>query len=402
MKTRILKVLAVLACVAILAGACLPARADTLPYYASGIDYALVSGTAKLNLRSGPGVEYEWIGAAAEGTWVLVTGESGNWYSVYLPDTQQTGYMSKNFLKTGPDSSAAGSTVVVSNPKATQFLNLRQYPDLNAPVLGIYYNGATFRLLSSEVNGWYQVEGYGMTGYFRREYVRVSGASGQSAYVRAANGGKVNLRSAPTYSGSTVLKQLPSGTAVTVLVSSSAAGSFWKISCQGTTGYMDSSFLTATNPAPVPYVPPYVPVPDIQPAAQGTATVNNPKSTQYLNLRAQPSTSAQVIAQYKNGVRFEVIEPGETWTKVYGAASGNIGYFMTRYLKLTGVSSSPTKRVQNGTSYVNLRSRPSKTGGTVYQKVPSGAVVTILTPGDEWTQVRYNGKTGYMMTYFLK
>ena len=41
-------------------------------------------------------------------------------------------------------------------------------------------------------------------------------------------------------------------------------------------------------------------------------------------------------------------------------------------------------------------------GGSVYAQVPSGATVTVLIPGDDWTQVRYKGTVGYMMTYFLK
>ncbi|MBQ6804691.1 MAG: SH3 domain-containing protein, partial [Clostridia bacterium] len=49
-----------------------------------------------------------------------------------------------------------------------------------------------------------------------------------------------------------------------------------------------------------------------------------------------------------------------------------------------------------------LRSAPSKETGAVYQRVYSGATVTVLTPGDEWTQVRYGNTVGYMMTWFLK
>ena len=402
MKQRIIKIAAALLCAVMITAASVPALAD-YPSIAVAADYALVTGTASLNLRSGPGTEYEWLGSVAEGGWVLTTGESGNWYSVYLPDTQQTGYMSKNFLKKSNDSGSGGvTTVVVNNPKPTQFLNLRQYPSLNAPVLGIYYNGAAFRLISATGDGWYQVEGNGQTGYFRQEYVKVSGtAGGQTAYVKTPNGGKVNLRSAPTYHGSMVIQQIANGSAVSVILSSSKAGSFWKVQYQGTVGFIDSSFLSASGSAPV--TPPVTPsYPSVKPATKGTAVVNNPKATQFLNLREQPSTNAKVIAQYKNGIKFEVIEPGEIWTKVYGSASGNIGYFMTKYLKLTGVSPSPTKQVQNGSSYVNLRSAPSKATGQVYVQVPSGATVTVLTPGDEWTQVRYGSRTGYMMTAFLK
>lgn len=372
----------------LLCGTPLAAQADIVA------DYAVVTGTDNLNLRQGPGSEYGWLGSAPRGAWVRLLGESGNWYYVVIVNSGLTGYMSKNFLVTAGTEDT--STGVVSNPVSTQFLNLRQYPSLTAPVLGIYYNGATFRVLSA-ITGWYQVEIDGITGYFRQEFVRVGSGStgGTVAYVKSPNSGKVNLRSAPTYDGSSIVGQFAAGTQARVLLKGQ---DFWKVSVNGLTGYMDSAFLTASSSiAPAPTASPVNP----RPATQGYAIVSNPKSTQYLNLRAQPSTSAKVIAQYKNGIRFEVVAPGETWCKVYGSASGNTGYIMTKYLKLYNVSSF-VKTVQNGSTYVNLRSAPSKSSGTVYQRVYSGAQVTVLTPGDEWTQVRYGSIVGYMMTCFLK
>ena len=142
-------------------------------------------------------------------------------------------------------------------------------------------------------------------------------------------------------------------------------------------------------------------MPAAKPKTKGYAYVNNPIATQVLNLRQEASTSSKVIAQYKNGVRFHVIAPGETWCKVYGSATGNIGYMMTRYLTLKNTDSI-YKTIQNGNTYVNFRSKPSKTGSTIYQRLFTGTPVTVLTPGDDWTQVRYNGQTGYVMTQFLQ
>lgn len=399
MKRCLNKILLLAACLCLALSAAAPAQAEpTANYTNMGIyDYALVSGTDSLNLRSGPGTEYQWLGSLAAGNWVGVMGESGNWYHVYVLKTGQFGYMSKNFLKRGNGGSGGSTTGVVSNPIPTQFLNLRSYPSYSAPVLGVFYNGATFTLLSATGDGWYQVQISGMTGYFRKEYVRLNGG-GQTAYVRSGNGGKVNLRSAPTYNGSTILGQYAPGTQVSVVLSSPLAGSFWKININGAAGYMDSTYLSTSSP--VYPVDPVYPIPGPAPVTHGTAVVKNPKASQKLNLRAQPSTSAKIIAQYGNGVKFQVIQAGETWTKVYGSASGNIGYFMTKYLTLSGVSY--MKTVKNGNSYVNLRSSPKKTAGNVYTKVPSGATVTVLIPGDEWTKVRYNGTVGYMMTGFLK
>ena len=87
---------------------------------------------------------------------------------------------------------------------------------------------------------------------------------------------------------------------------------------------------------------------------------------------------------------------------MYGKASGNIGYVMTEYVTLYGVPSTPVKTVQNGNTFVNLRSAPSKVNGAVYEKLYSGNQVIVLTPGDEWTQVRYGNTVGYMMSNFLK
>ena len=371
-------------------------------------DYALVSGTSRVNLRAGPGVNYEVINAVDENTWVGVTGEWGDWCSIYVPKTRQAGYMSANYLKRGDQSPApVSASGVVSNPKSTQFLNLRAYPSYDAQVLGIFYNGTPFTVLSSSSDGWIQVLVNNQVGYFRKEFVRLSGASGSVYYIQSSNGGKVNLRTAPFLNGSSIIGQYPAGTQVSVLLSSPVQDAYWKVSVNGAAGYMDSRYLAASsggNPYPVNPggVYPSPSTPSVRPKALGYATVNNPKATQYLNLRQQPSQSARVIAQYRNGVRFEVLAPGAVWTKVYGTATGNIGYFMTKYLKLSGVSSSPSKSVSNGSSFVNLRSAPSKVNGQVYTRVPSGSTVTVLIPGDEWTKVRYGSTEGYMMTCFLK
>ncbi|MBQ4076024.1 MAG: SH3 domain-containing protein [Clostridia bacterium] len=411
MKKRLGKSIFALLCCLCLACSCMPALATSFngSYSYYNTDYAVVTGTSYLNLRQGPGTDSAWLGRANENDWVRVQGEVGNWYYVTIVESNLSGYMSKNFLTLAAaapsvpsvPSAGNGTMGVVTNPKPTQFLNLRQYPSYDAPVLGIFYNGAVCQILAA-FDGWYQVIINGQTGYFRQEFVTVSNNSSsssgsQTATIHTLNGGKLNLRNAPTYKGSSIIAQIPNGRQVTVLLKGNY---FWKVQVDGKTGYMDCSFLTEKIGSGTSSPTPNLPV--TKPVTNGYAIVNNPKPTQFLNLREQASTSSKVIAQYKNGIRFEIIEPGETWCKVYGSATGNIGYMMTKYLTLYGVSSSPTKVVQNGNTYVNLRSAPSKQTGNVYNKLYSGSVVVVLTPGEEWTQVRYGNTVGYMMTVFLK
>ena len=52
-------------------------------------------------------------------------------------------------------------------------------------------------------------------------------------------------------------------------------------------------------------------------------------------------------------------------------------------------------------SYVKMRANPS-TGCRLYDEVPIGAQVTIVTQGYEWTRINYGRRKGwYMMTKFL-
>lgn len=49
---------------------------------------------------------------------------------------------------------------------------------------------------------------------------------------------------------------------------------------------------------------------------------------------------------------------------------------------------------------VNLRTRPSKSAALV-DRVPRGEKVEVLEHGDEWSKIRWNRKTGWMMDAFL-
>ncbi len=387
----------------ILMALCLALLLSTCPASAASYgDFAIVTGSGTLNLRQGPGTEFDRLYTAKRNDWVMILGESGNWYQVMVMDNGKVGYMSKNYLSSANETTTGGQTTgVVSNPVATQYLNLRQYPSLSAPVLGIYYNGATFTVLSS-VDNWYQVNIYGKTGYFMKNYVTVTSPSAQkTAVISAPNSGKTNLRSAPSMTDSTILSQYPNGTKVQVLLE---GNKFWRVSVNGKVGYMDKSLLkysasSATGSTSSGNTG--TPAPAQKPTTKGYAYVNNPIATQVLNLREQASATSRVIAQYKNGVRFQVISPGEVWTKVYGSATGNVGYMMTKYLTLNGTAST-IKTIQNGSTYVNFRSAPSVSASTVYARLYTGTPITVLTPGDQWTQIRYNGQTGYVMTQFLK
>jgi uncharacterized protein YgiM (DUF1202 family) len=97
-----------------------------------------------------------------------------------------------------------------------------------------------------------------------------------------------------------------------------------------------------------------------------------------------------------------LLERGKEWCRVRTQA-GVVGYMMSRYLKIPGSEHVPVMTVNHPQrTFVNLRSLPDMNTGSVLQRIAHGAQVTVVAPGDAWVKVKYNGQTGYVVSYFLK
>jgi len=361
--------------------------------------FGVISGTNNLNLRSQGSSSSSWLGSYPRGTWVRIIGSQNNFYQVVLPDGS-TGYMSKNYIDTTGDVWQTRRVAVVTNQNGGAFLNLRQQPNYNATVLGILYNGVPL-LITGDYNGWYQVELNGQIGYVRQEYVTVqnSVASSKVATIKTPNNSALNLRTGPG-TQYPIQRQFYGDQYVMVLAEGNG---WWRVAATDGygfhVGFMDSSFLTAgLNSAK-----------DVAArdgggaAGNGYAVVNNPRSTQTLNLRMYSSTASQAIAQLRNGTRLWVDEQGTEWCRVTVQSTGQSGYVMTKYIKLNNLPNKPTRKVVHPSgSYVNLRATPDLAYGQVLARVPSARQVTILVPGSDWCKVSYNGTTGYMLSCFLQ
>ncbi len=397
-------------CVAILllTGAALPLTAAAMPI--EGV-YAYVVNTSWLNIRSGPGLGYDVLGQALRGEAVqILSYESGStWVSARIVSSGIVGFMDSTYLAGSPAASTPPPVLptdlpiipmisppinmraVVKNPVATQFLNLRQYASYSAPVLGIYYNGTQMTVLN-ETDGWYYVQmDSGLRGYFRREFVSFdidSSGSGHPSIIDTAvitsSGGRVNVRQGPGYHYTVIASYYP-GKVVSVYAK---PGTFWQVSVDGLIGYIDRNFLRSTGGGG-----------SGGGSGTGNATV---KGSGRLNLRAQPNSSARVISQYAPGTSVKVTAQGLDWCAVTIPSTGAKGYFMTKYLRLSGLPEIPTKVVKNNGSYVNLRGGASQSAG-VTVRVPHNSVVTILSPpSGGWSRVKFGMVTGYMMSSFLK
>jgi uncharacterized protein YgiM (DUF1202 family) len=165
--------------------------------------YGVVSDTSSLPLLSEASSSGAWRGTYDYGTWVTVTGSSGDYYAVSTFDSQ-SGYMNKSFLDT-TDSLTYGTVAIVDNPSGTRHLNLRSSPSYSATILKRLFNDVPLTVLSKS-DGWYRVELGDTEGYVRSEYVYTTEwpLGTDVATIKTSDDSDVNMRTGPSVSASVI------------------------------------------------------------------------------------------------------------------------------------------------------------------------------------------------------
>ena len=351
---------------------------------------------SSVNLRENPSTQSRKIGVYERGEWLRIDGQSGNFYKVSGPDGK-SGYMVKDYVYI-----SAGAKGVIGIVDVNGDLNMRSAPSYSGKVIATYPDGTPCILLT-ENGDWYHASVENKNGYFNSDFInkKYTTYSTEICTVYAANGKGVNLRLGPATKYG-VVKTIPSGSYGMIIQEGEG---WWKVSINGYVGYMSTDYLkdglvrksssnggnnnsdSSDN--------------GNTSVSGGYALVNNPGANERLNLRAAASKASKSLGKYGNGTYVTVLQQGSTWCKVI--VDGKTGYMMTKYLRFYGMSGASTAMVTHpDRTFVYLRNGPSQQTGQILQKVPHGATVTILTPGATWSQVKYNGQTGYMMTRFLK
>ena len=334
MRKRIVRLMAIAAILAL------------LPAMALADRFAVVKG-GRLNLRAYPSANSQSLGKYNTGTWVIAGTDSNGWCSVQTLDGKR-GYMSSNYLNFGMYS--GGATVKYASGG---YVNLRSGPSTENSVVMRVPTGTTV-YIQGNYNGWcYLHVMNGSTPVYGYMYETFINTGTANARVTTKNGGKVNVRSGPG-SGYKSIGSLPTGTQVSVLLS----GSGWAmISGGGLEGFMSESYLSTSGSS------------SGSGSSGGTTTavtayVNNPKSTQVLNLRETPSQNGRSIGQYRNGTKVKVVSKGSTWCEVY--VGTRHGYMMTKYLSFSGSYIEPSVP-----AYPSYPTYPTYTAAPVYPVYPT-------------------------------
>jgi len=138
--------------------------------------------------------------------------------------------------------------------------------------------------------------------------------------------------------------------------------------------------------------------------ASNVATVSNPVSSHWLNLRKAPSYDAEVIDIFYNGTQCTILNRLDGWYYVSVMKNGQTlyGYFRSEYLSVGSVATGAdyTVSTANG-GWLNLRNGPTYNAG-VLTTIPNGSRVSVVLEGNDFYQILYNGAVGFVDSDFLR
>ena len=285
-------------------------------------------------------------------------------------------------------------------------LAVRNAKAATANVLTLLSNNTPVSVLAN-YGSWCKIAYGSLVGYVPTSALTITGTAPDSddtpvssidgfAVVTSSN--YLNLRQSGSYSAK-ILSTAPGGAVLTVL----SWNTDWAhIQYGKLTAYAASDFLSfsAAYPGDISEDNTDTDIPD-----DAMKAIVATKSGS-LNMRSQAKAGSSVLTTIPQGTTVSVTEYGTTWSAV--SYFGFSGYVMTTYLSFESGSNTPNPeqtedlfaKVTTASGSLNLRQKP-KSGSSIYCTIPQYAIITVHTMNSDWSNVTYNGITGYVMTAFL-
>ena len=374
------------------------------------------SGTIKvsgaLNVRSGAGTSYSVIGSLSNGANVEIVETSGSWYKIKYGSGY--GYVSKDYVtvssssnsNSGSTSNSGSSTTTTTQSgtiKVSGALNVRSGAGTGYSVIGSLSNGANVEIVETS-GSWYKIKYGSGYGYVSKDYVTVSSSSnsnssssgstsnsGSSTTTTTQSGtikvsGALNVRSGAGTSYS-VIGSLSNGANVEIVETS---GSWYKIKYGSGYGYVSKDYVTVSSSSS-----------NSGSSSSTTTQSGTIKVSDALNVRSGAGTSYSVIGSLSNGANVEIVETSGSWYKIkYGSG---YGYVSKDYVTINTRSIAENTVLREGTAVtLALKVRDeSNYESTIMGTIAMGEKVSVLEDKGEWSKIKYNGKTGYILNEYV-
>ncbi|MCK1985586.1 MULTISPECIES: SH3 domain-containing protein [Peribacillus] len=283
------------------------------------------SGT--LNMRKSGSESASIVAKLSKGTKVTVYSESKGWAKIKA--NGKDGHVSAEYLSTTKPSTAVTpektTTKYVNVSSGT--LNMRKSGSESASIVAKLSRGTEVTVYS-ESKGWAKIKANGKEGYVSTDFLSTTKPETDSKpsipektttkYVNVSTG-SLNMRNKPSESASVIVK-LARGVEVEVI---SESNGWSKVKAYGGEGYVNTQYLSATKPGPLP---------GLNPDEEGNTSVKyvNVNDGSSLNMRSAASATASILAKLVNNTAVTVYSESNGWSRV--TANGKTGYVSTQYL----------------------------------------------------------------------
>ncbi len=367
--------------------------------------FATVKANGYLNLRASGSSSASVVTTAPTGSIVTVFSNSGGWAQVQFGAT--VAYASSDFLAfsaTYPGSTASSGdmTATVQAEDGVSSINLRSSPSTSSSALAQIPHGTAVTVVRDD-GAWSTVVYNGITGYVVSSCLKYTegtvdgggtpgtGSTEETATVTSTAGVLYPQKDQTA----TPLMMIAMGQSVVV----TERGDPWcGVRYEGVTGFMltvDLALSSGTSGT----------------GSGETAIVATPSGS--LNLRMEANAGSSILTTIPRGAQVTVTSKGQEWSAVvYG---GMTGYVMSGYLQFTGevvggdtpegtgtpaAPASGTAQVTTQSGSLNLRAE-DRAGSEIVRTIPRLATVTVNSKGLEWSNVTFEGSTGFAMNAFL-
>ena len=227
--------------------------ASPSPYNISAVNETVYLTGVGVNIRKGPGTDFDVVGTASTGATYTRTGRVSNGWSRISYNGGEA-YINDSYLSTTqPTASPVPSfnvTVTGGTVTVTSDVNLRKGPGTNYESAGVVKTGTQLSR-TGYTDSWTRVQYNGGEYFVYSTYVSDGSSGGNNnssggtttsgtGTVRTSSGGPVNVRSGAG-TGYSVIGSVSSGSTVTITAEYTG---WYQINYNGQTGYISSQYVT--------------------------------------------------------------------------------------------------------------------------------------------------------------
>ncbi|MFR5265390.1 SH3 domain-containing protein [Clostridium sp.] len=329
--------------------------------------------TNSLNVRSGAGTNYSIVGSLKLNSKVEIVSTSGSWHKIKYGNGY--GYVHSDYIKISNNTNDSNHTNNVPTKEGTVVtydLNVRSAPSYSANTLGTINVGSSVSVIEN-LGDWSKVKYNNSTGYVLSKYISFNGAT-DSSKTGTVITYDLNVRDSASYSAK-VLGTIKVGSSVSVIEN---MGEWSKVKYNNSTGYVLSKYISLNGA--------------VDSSKTGTVI------TYDLNVRDSASYNAKVLGTIKVGSSVSVIENIGEWSKI--KYNNSTGYVLSKYVSFNGATDS-SKTGTVITYDLNVRDSASYSA-KVLGTIKVGSSVSIIENIGEWSKIKYNNSTGYVLSKYIK